>query len=492
VPYVLGIDVGSQSVKGLLLDPDGRPCGSAAHPLSLRHPQGGWAEQDPIDWDTAVGAVVAGALAAAGVTATEVGALCLACQVDGVVAVGADGTALGPAIIWLDRRAEDQAARLAETVGAAELFETTGLVPDASHTGPKLMWLHDHEPELFARASAFLPASGYLLGRLTGEVAIDHANASSSLLYDLRTRAWSRPLLQAAGVDASRLGEIRESTDVVGHVTKSAAQRYGLATTCQVLVGTGDEHAASVGAGAVTPGVITDVTGTAEAVTISSDGVVLDHGGLVETHAHAIPGRYLVENPGFVSGGSTKWLADEVLRVTQSAVFESAARSTAGAGGVLFLPALSGAMTPRWNGRMRGAFAGLDLSHSSDDLCRAVLEGCCYGLRDVLERFATMGLGESEVRVVGGGAASAVWMQIKADVSGRPVRGVLVDEATALGAAMLAGVAVGTFASFSDAADRAVALAPEPFTPEPANARLYDEAYGRYCRLFDEVESVTT
>jgi xylulokinase len=252
-------------------------------------------------------------------------------------------------------------------------------------------------------------------------------------------------------------------------------------------VGTGDEHAATLGAGAVGQGVIVDVTGTAEPVTAPADAVVLDPERLVETHAHAVPGRLLVENPGFVSGGSTLWLARSVLGVDQGEVFGLAAGAPAGAGGVTFLPALSGSMTPRWNEDMRGAFTGLAMNHDGRHLARAVLEGCAFALRDIVDRLDALGIG-GEVRVVGGGARSPLWLTIKAGVLGRSVRPVLADEATALGSALLAGTAAGTFSGLDDAVARAVELAPATVDPDPADRERYDEAYARYRGLFDAVE----
>jgi xylulokinase len=492
VTYVVGLDVGSQSIKGVLLDPHGELVATASHGLVMSHPLGGWAEQDPRDWDEGVRAVIGKLLAGSNIAGSEVGFLSLACQVDGVVPISSRGDALGPAIIWLDRRADEQAAAMARSFGAARLFETTGLVPDASHSGPKIIWLRDHQPEVFASAEAFPPAAGYLLRRLTNELAIDHANASSSLLYDLRTRQWSEELLEISGLNAAQLGRIVEASDVIGPLSADAAREIGLTTSCLVLVGTGDEHAGSIGSGAITPGIITDVTGTAEPVTVASELLVLDHEGLVETHAHALSGYYLVENPGFVSGGSTLWLAENVLNIKQAELFDLAGAAPAGCDGLLFLPAMSGAMTPRWNARMRGAFAGLAMSHGSSDMARAVLEGCAFALRDITDRFESMGLGGDEIRVVGGGAAIDLWMQIKADVTGRPVRRVLVKEATALGAALLAGVAAQTFHDIEDAATRAVTLAQEAHLPDPSKRSLYDDAYGRYRSLFDAVEGATT
>ena len=486
--YVLGVDVGSQSMKSVLLDPDGVPVGAGAHRLTMAHPHPGWAEQDPRHFEDGLAQLIVTTLADAGVGGKDVGVLNLASQVDGVVPVAKDGAPLGAAIIWLDRRADVQVDAVSRKVGPDRLFEITGLVPDASHSGPKIVWLREHDPESFATAFAFPPVGGYLLYRLTKRLAIDHANASSSLLYDLRTRQWSDELLEAFDLSATQLGEILDATDVAGTLTAEAAAMTGLSTNCRVLVGTGDEHAGSIGAGAVGERLITDVTGTAEPVTIASRALVLDRDGLVETHAHAMKDHYLIENPGFVSGGSTKWLAENVLHVTQPELFELAAAAPPGAEGVVFLPTLSGSMTPRWNGRMRGAFAGLAMGHTSATLARAMLEGCAYGLRDITSRFAELGLGDDEIRVVGGGAASDTWLQIKADVTGRPVRRVLVPEATALGAALLAGVAAGTFAELGDAVRRTVTIAEQPFVADSATASLYDEGYARYRALFDGVE----
>lgn len=494
--HVVGVDVGSQSVKAALLDPDGRTLATAGSPCTMAHPQAGWAEQDPADWERALGEAVRAVLATSGVRPTDVTHLGLACQVDGVVAVDDRHRPLRPAIIWLDRRADAEVDRLTHKVGAEAIFTTTGLAPDASHTAPKMMWLREHEPEVFGAARSLPPVAGYLLARLTGVLAQDHANASSSLVYDVTAGTWSDLLLEAAGLDEALLAPIRRSDEVAGQLLPAAAELLGLTTGCRVVVGTGDEHAATLGAGAARPGVIADVTGTAEPVCAVADpdlggGVVLDPERMVETHAHSVPGRLLVENPGFVSGGSTLWLARSVLGTDQGEVFGLAADAPAGADGVIFLPALSGSMAPRWNERMRGTFTGLAMNHDGHHLARAVLEGCAFALRDVVDRLDALGVG-GEVRVVGGGARSRLWLSIKAGVLGRPVRPVLAEEATALGAALLAGTAAGTFTDLDDAVARAVALAPTTVDPDPAVRERYDEAYARYRGLFDAVEGCTT
>ena len=486
--HIIGIDVGSQSVKGILLSPEAEILGVASAACNMTNLAPGWADQAPSAWEHGIEQVVRRLIASAGLHPAAVTHLGLACQVDGVVPVDLLGRPLRDGIIWLDRRASAQAQTLADKVGVDWMFSTTGLNADASHIAPKIMWLRDEEPEIFKAASVMAPVGGYLLGWLTGVIAQDHANASSTLLYDVRSRAWSEAMLAASGIEAEQLAGIRPSHEVAGPMRADAADRLGLTTRCEVVVGSGDEHAASLGAGAASPGTVTDVTGTAEPVTAVAAGLVFDPQRLVETHAHAVDGSYLIENPGFVSGGSTLWLSCTVLGTPQGELFDQAARVPAGSEGVLFLPTLCGATAPRWNDRVRGVFAGLSLNHDRSHLARAVLEGCAFALRDIVERLDDMGLAGPEIRVVGGGARSALWMQIKADVTGKPVRAVLTKEPTALGAAMLAGLGSGLFEDAENAVAQVVELAAEPILPDPDAVAVYEDAYRRYLALFDAVE----
>ena len=485
--YVIGVDVGSQSVKALLVDEDGDGIASATASCSMSHPASGWAEQDPEDWERAISHAVRTVREQAGIGRDEVTMLGLACQVDGLVAIDHRLRPLRPAIIWLDRRATRQSDAFSDRVGEVELVTRTGLNPDASHTGPKAMWLHDEEPEHYNAARWLAPVGAHLNGWLTGLVVQDHAHASSSLLYDLRRRAWSEELVAHAGLDSELFPEIRAAGDVIGLLRPHAAEALGLSPRCRVVAGTGDDHAAALGAGALAPGIVVDVTGTAEPVAVPSAEPVLDAERLVETHAHAVDGMLLVENPGFVSGGSTQWWA-ATQGVAQGEIFTLAELAPPGSDGALFLPTLSGSTAPRWNDRMRGCFAGLALSHGREHLARAVLEGCAYALRDIVDRFAALGLGDDEIRVVGGGARSSLWLQIKADVTGRPVRQVRGEHATCAGAAMLAAVASGHFDDLEQAAGRCVRLAEEPIVPRAQNADAYADSYNAYRRLFDGVE----
>jgi xylulokinase len=489
--FLLGLDVGSQSVKACILNDAGERVAVASSPCALSVPAASWAEQDPRDWQHALIAATHSACEQAGVSAADEVTIGLACQVDGVVAADADHQPLRPAIIWMDRRAALQSAAFARRVGEARLRSLTGLNPDSSHSGPKAMWLRDNEPDTY-RAARWLGSVGaYMNGWLTGNVVHDHANASSSLLYDLERRDWSEELIDAARLDRRQLPEIGVAHQPIGTLRPQLAEQLRLGTKTVVVCGTGDDHGGTLGAGAVRPGALVDVTGTAEPVTAPSERLVIDPDGLVETHAHAADGVILLENPGFVSGGSTAWLA-AISGRTQGQLLTAAEQAHAGSDGVCFLPALSGSMAPRWNDAMRGSFTGLSLGTGVEQLARAIVEGCCYALRDIVDRLDSLGVDASELRVVGGGARSDLWLQIKADVTGRPVRRILGDCATSTGAAVLSGVGAGTFTDLEQAVERAVELDPEPIAPQQQNVEIYEQLYRHYRSLYDTIEEWTS
>ena len=486
--YAIGCDVGSQSLKGLLLDPSGTVVAQASAAYDVHYPHPGWAQQDVRDWRTALGTVVRGLLHTGSIDATEIGTLGLASQVDGLVAVDSEGDALHPAIIWLDRRASAQADTI-DGLDEPAIRRITGLNLDASHVAPKILWLRDNHLDAYECAAGLLLPGSALVAWLTGERVVDHANASSTLLYDVTERRWSPEMLEATGLDADRLGTIQAASAIAGPLRPSPAEEIGLTPSTNVVVGTGDEHGASLGAGAIRAGIVVDITGTAEPVAVAATEPVIDDTGLVETHGHADPRVWLVENPGFVSGGSVRWFQDLFGGASVAELDRSAESETApGSDGVTFLPALSGSTAPRWNDRARGVFAGLSLNHGRSHLFRSVLEGCSFALRDIVDRLDAMGLAADEIRVVGGGARSRLWLQMKADVTGRRVRVLDTDEATALGAAMLAGVGSGTFRDLDEAVAALTTLQPTAYDPDPTTSTAYADAYGRYRALFDAVE----
>jgi xylulokinase len=488
--FAIGCDVGSQSLKGVLLDPEGAVVAEASAAYPVHYPRPAWAEQDPLAWRRALGDVVRSLIRQAAIAADAVGTLGLASQVDGLVAVDGDAEPIHPAIIWLDRRATAQARALGASLDPAEIRRITGLNNDASHVAAKIAWLRDELPEVHERAAGLLLPGGSLVAWLTGERVLDHANASSTMLYDVTECTWSPEMLAVSGIDAAKLGTIRAASAIAGTIRPPAADVIGLSPDCQVVTGTGDEHGAALGAGGIRPGIVIDITGTAEPVAVAAQTPIIDETGLVETHGHADPRVWLVENPGFVSGGGVSWFRETIGQgaTPEGLDAEVAAGTAPGSDGVTFLPTLSGATAPRWNDRARGAFAGLSLNHGRAHLFRALLEGCTFALRDIVERLDALGLAGDHVRVVGGGARSDLWLQMKADVIGRPVRVLARGEATALGAAMLAGVGGGIFRDLDEAVERLTVLEPRVYEPDPSTSDAYDAAYHRYRRLFDALE----
>jgi xylulokinase len=498
--YVIGCDVGSQGTNAALYSEDGKLVASRyeEHDLSFPHP--GWAEQDAEDWPKAVAAAIAELASGVG-DAGSIAGLSFGTQLDGMVACDSDGRPVRPAMIWMDRRAEAQAAALAERIPREEFYRLSGTNLDSSHAVFKALWIRDNEPENFDRAAHFMPPGAFVIRAVTGELAVDYSNASSLALLDPRTRTWSEPLLEATGLDAGRLPRLAAATDRAGSITDDFARATGLRPDTVVAVGCGDEMAATLGAGVFEPGEVCDVVGTAEPVCAASESPREDPTMLVECHPHADPDAWLLENPGFVSGGNLRWWRDHFAPLERRAEEEGkgdaydvlareAAGVPAGADGLVFLPAMQGAMAPEWNGAARGVFYGLTLAHTRAHMTRAVLEGSAFALRDILEAMVAAGLDVRRVTIVGGGAKGPVWRQIKADVIGYPIRIPTDVETTATGAAILAAVAAGMYPSIAEATAAFVDYEPVEHVPAPDAHRAYDEAYRRYRDVYDALKPV--
>lgn len=483
---VLGCDLGTQSLRGLLLSVTGGIVAEAQQEYAVDYPQPGWAEQDPRQWQSAFISVTRKLLTQAG-RGVEVKGIALGSQVDGLVAVNAQGYPLRPALLWLDRRATEQCARIAARLDQGWIFALTGLNLDPSHVAPKILWLRDQEPAVYRQTRWFLLPGAFMVQWLTSHAIIDYSNASSSMLLDVRTRQWSEALLQSLDIAQEQLGKVDAAMAIAGTLQKKIAEESGLKAGTPVMAGCGDEHAACVAAGVLRPGLVCDITGTAEPVGCVAEQPVFDTTGLVETHCHADPQSWLIENPGFVSGGSYRWLRDILGQADYTVLNAEAADVAPGSDGVIFLPCLSGAMVPAWNADARGVFFGLAMAHSRGHLVRAVMEGCAYGLRDVVERMEDMGLAVNEIRVVGGGARSSLWCQIRADITRKPLVVPRVVEGTALGAAMIAAVGIGWFPSLLTAAHTLFHEETRYF-PSPATEQVYTKRYQQYRQLYSRIE----
>lgn len=500
-PYVIGCDVGSQGTNAALYAADGTLVASAYEGYDVSFPQPGWAEQDPRLWTAALHATIARLLKQVPEGPSAVKGLSFGSQLDGMVVCDEQGRPLRPAMIWMDRRAEAQAAALAGTISRADFYRHVGANLDSSHAVFKAMWVRDEEPEVFARAANLMPPGSYVLREAAGVLAVDYSNASSLALLDPRSRTWSEPVLEAVGIDPETLPELAAGTQPVGRVTRAFAEVTGLSPETVVTVGCGDEMAATLGAGVFAPGEVCDVVGTAEPVCAASAVPREDPTMLVECHPHADPDVWLLENPGFVSGGGLRWWRDQFSPLERDAEARGegdaydlmtgpAASLPPGADGLVHLPCMQGAMAPEWNGAARGVFYGLTLAHTRAHMTRALLEGSAYALRDILEAMRNAGLEVRRLTIVGGGAKGALWRQIKADVTGLPVRVPTSVETTATGAAILAALGSGVHSSVAEAVDAFVAYQPEEQLPDPDRHAIYADAYRRYRDVYFALKPV--
>lgn len=431
-------------------------------------------------WEAALGPAIAAALDYAGLSKNKITALGIAGQLDGCLAVDAAGQALGPCLIWMDRRAAEETA----VISQARLREKTGLTRDASHMAAKIRWLKRHLPAARNAACFHQPVS-YLVARVTGESRLDHGQASTTMLYSLAARAFDPDLLDTFAILASELPAVAEADDLAGRLTANGAALCGLPEGIAVAVGTGDDFSTPLGAGLIAPGRVACVLGTAEVVGALDATVKIDARGLVETHSYA-GGMFYIENPGWLSGGSLAWLC-QVLRLKDFTELDSLAAGIApGAEGVRFLPALSGAMAPEWNAAARGCFYGLTPAHGAGHLARAVLEGCAFAMRDVTTRLQDMNVATESLLLLGGGAKSRVWAQMRADCTGLPAEVPALTATSPVGASMCAAVAGGLHDSLLDCAALVGEIA-ATVPPDLARRSAFDDAYGNYHRLFDSL-----
>ncbi len=476
---LVGIDVGTQSLKAVVVDERLRVRGEASISYSVSVPRAGWAEQDPALWLSALRPAIGRALAAADTRPTVVQGLGVAGQLDGCLAVDGAGQALSPCLIWMDRRATLEAAR----PDAPELRRRTGVLPDAIHMAPKAAWLARH---LATAPLRFHQPTSFLVERLCGMAVMDRALASTTMVYDLAAAGFADDLLASFKLKRSALPALASCAERAAPLHAEGAELTGLPQGTLVAVGTGDDFSGAFGGGVTAPGVLACTLGTAEVVGALHPIPVIDAGNLLETHAFPCGGFFL-ENPGWLCGGAVAWL-QTLLRLDDPASLHTlASEAPPGADHLLFLPAMTGAMAPEWDARARGAFYGLSPAHGAAHLARAVLEGCAFAMTDVLARLIALGVRVDTVRLLGGGARSAVWAQIRADVSGLPVEQVDGVDASALGAAACAAVAAGLgpdLVAVIEGAERTV----RTVFPTPDGIDFYAGRHAAHGRLFRSLQ----
>jgi xylulokinase len=479
----LGIDIGTQSLKAAILDDDLNLIATADQGYRPTYPQPGWAEQSPQLWLDALRPVIEDAIAAAALTPEDIRAVAICGQLDGCVPVDRAGIPLSAALIWMDRRATGEIAK----IDADLIHERCGLVLDASHMAAKIRWLARHYPDRPQIATWHQPVS-FVVAALTGEAAMSHSLASTTMLYGVRLRGWDTELLDAFEVDARALPRIADEAAIAGEITARGAELTGLRPGTPVAVGTGDDFSNPLGCGVCRPGVVAVSLGTAETVAALSERALMDADRLVETHAYP-GGLYHLGNPGWLSGGAMRWAASLLSIASDDAFSARAATAPAGCDGLTFIPALTGAMAPRWIAAARGSFIGLSASHTPAHLARAVLEGTSFAMRDVVDRLDVLGVPTGTLRLMGGGARSGLWCQIRADLTGRPAEVLAEADASAIGAGLLAAVTAGVCPDIATASS-SVRQPLHEVVPAPALAEPYQAAYRLYRQRFDALEPI--
>jgi xylulokinase len=484
VSLVLGLDVSTTATKAVLQDAEGtvKAVGTSAYPYETPRPL--WSEQDPARWWNATGIAVRAALDAADADATAVQAVGLTGQMHGLVALDARDEVLRPAILWNDQRTADECDSIREIVGRPRLIAITGNDALPGFTAPKLLWLQRHEPEVWARVAHVLLPKDFVRLRLTGEHAMDKADGSGTILFDLAARDWSSEVLEALGIEGRWLPRTYEGPTITGTVTRTEAAASGLRPGTPVIAGGGDQAAAAVGLGSVASGISSLSLGTSGVVFTTTDGPTVEPEGRLHAFCHAVPNRWHLMGVMLSAAGSLRWYRDALAPgVAFEELVEEAAHAPPGSDGLLFLPYLTGERTPYPDPLARGAFVGLTVNHGRAHLTRAVLEGVAFGMRDSLELMRSAGLPPpSEIRATGGGIRSDLWRQILADVLGAAIVTTSSAEGAAQGAATLAAVGAGWFDTVQDAC-RALVRIGEPTLPSEA-AGAYTHAYARYRELY--------
>ena len=483
--FLLGIDVSTTGAKALLIAATGEVVASASTPLTVSTPHPLWSEQAPADWWDGVVTSIRRVLAESGVETGAIAAIGLTGQMHGLVLLDENGEVLRPAILWNDQRTGAQCDEIRERVGRERLIRITGNDALTGFTAPKVLWVREHEPGVYARARHLLLPKDYIRFRLTGEYAMDRAGGSGTLLFDLGRRDWSEEVVEALEIPREWLPPTHEGPQITGRVSAEAAEATGLLAGTPVVGGGGDQAAGAVGVGAVVPGIISLVLGTSGVVFATMAGPLVEPEGRLHAFCHAVPGRWHFMGVMLSAAGSLRWYRDAVAGgADYRALDEEAAAVELGSDGLLFLPYLTGERTPHPDPLARGAFVGLTVRHNRAHLTRAVLEGVAFGLKDSFELIQGSGMGPvREVRVSGGGARSPLWRQILADVLGAELVTVNTTEGAAYGAALLAGVGADAWADVDAATDATVRVTGRT-APRPDAVAKYEAAYASYRALY--------
>ena len=476
---LLGLDVGTGGARAVAMDERGSVVAEASASYTLHSPRPGWTEQEPADWWRGAQEVLGRVVAE---IEDEVVGLGLTGQMHGSVFLDSSDEVIRPALLWNDQRTGEQCEKITRSVGERRLIEIAGNPALTGFQAPKILWLRDEEPENYEKVARVLLPKDYVRLRLTGEHATDASDAAGTLLLDVRRRNWSGEILNALEIPSEWMPTVYEGSESTGTLREEVAGKLGLPAGIPVAAGGGDNAAAAVGTGIVREGLMSSSVGTSGVLFAYTDAFSPDPSGRLHAFCHAVPGAYHLMGVTLSAGGSLAWWR-EALMEDYDALVEAASEIAPGSEGLIFLPYLTGERTPHLDPNARGAFFGLTARHDISHMTRAVMEGVVFSLRDSLDIMRDLGVPVEEVRATGGGARSALWRELQADIYGTPIRRTVSEEGPANGAALLAGVAANIYGSVREASSL-VTLREEITAPNPAGARAYEELYGVYRSLY--------
>ena len=492
--HYLGIDIGTSGTKTLLINEEGEVLSESNAEYPMSQPKPGWTEQDPEDWWAAVVKTVNAVMRKSKVDPSDVKAIGLSGQMHGSVFLDKKDQVIRPALLWNDQRTAAECDEITQSAGGRKAL--IKMVANPALTGfqaPKILWLRNREKRNFDKLAKVLLPKDDVRRRLTGGYVTEVSDASGTLLLDVVKRKWSNKLLGKLDLDKSLLPDVVESDEVTGTLTPQAAKQLGLTTDCKVVGGAGDCAAGAVGNGVVKKGILSTSIGTSGVMFVHSDQPQYDASGRLHTFCHAVNGKWHMMGVNLTSGGSLQWWVDNILQglagVSDKKRYEAAtseaARVAAGSNGLLFLPYLNGERTPHADPNARGSFVGMNLTHQRGHMTRSVMEGITFALRDSLAIIESLGVPVKQVRASGGGSKNPLWRQMQADVFGKKITTLKVEQGPAYGVALLAAVGDGAYKNIEAACAATIEVAdvtPTDRTAVKAYNRLfpiYQDLYGK-------------
>ena len=489
--YFLGIDTSTTGSKALLIDEHGKVVATASSPHTLQTPRPLWSEQDPHEWWGAVSASIKSVLESAGIGGERIGAVGLTGQMHGLVLLDEAGKVLRPAILWNDQRTQSQCDEIHARIGKEKFIQITGNVALTGFTAPKILWVKENEPDVYGKAKLVLLPKDYIRYKLTGEYAMDKADGAGTVLFDLKSRAWSDEVLTALEIPRAWMPETFEGPECTGYICKEASSLTGLKVGTPVVAGGGDQAAQAVGVGAVEPGIVGLTVGTSGVVFATTPSALIEPEGRLHAFCHAVPGLWHFMGVMLSAAGSLQWYRDSLAPdMSFDALLREAESVPAGSEGLQFLPYLSGERTPHPDPLARGAFIGLTLRHKRAHMTRAVLEGVSFGLKDSFTLIQNAGLGAiTQVRASGGGTKGALWRQILASVLEAELVTVNTTEGAAYGAALLAGVGAGAWPDVASACQTCIKITGSTH-PEGSQVAVYRKTYPIFQELYPALKPI--